>query len=149
MRKTIMSLSLAAALASTNVMADVDTLNAVKADLPQGVSLTEADAARLEAANTEQLIADAIAEIVASLGNNESAITAVIQAAISENPSMADTIVTTAANRVPTQVGAISAAVTTLGQKKLSVTTRNFSNEGSGIPGGENSGSGSGSASPN
>lgn len=110
MRKTIMSLSLAAALASTNVMADVDTLNAVKKALPAGVALSSAAATSLENAATEQEIADAVAAIVASLGDNATAITNVVKAAISENSTMATAIAKAAASQAPSQASTIRVA---------------------------------------
>jgi len=118
MRKTLTALSLAALLGSGTAMADQNTYNAVVNAL-QGAqaSATALQQVLNAAATDEQALADAIAAVVASLGNNAAAVEAVVQAAVAQNPSYATTIVRKAAAAAPSmsqaiQDGAVAAAPT-------------------------------------
>lgn len=101
MRKTLSTLSLAAILASGQVWADDQTLAAVQGALPAGMTLSEAAAQALQAATTEEAIAQAVADVVAALGDDAAAISAVVSAAVSQNPSMAPAIAKAATKAAP------------------------------------------------
>ncbi|MBV1790201.1 hypothetical protein KQ940_19270 [Marinobacterium sp. D7] len=110
MRKTLSALSMAVALASGSVMADEATLNALKA---AGVQMSPDIEAQVLAAEGA-MIADAIAAVVSSLGDNAEAIAAAVGAAISASPDPDQTgaIVAAAVIAAPTYAAAIKAAAT-------------------------------------
>lgn len=104
MRKTLTTLSLAAALFAGQVMADEATVNSLQA---YGVTLSAEQSAAIASANGQQLV-DAIAALVAA--QPEMAAT-IVAAAVKSNPSLKAAIVAAAIQAAPAQEQAINAAV--------------------------------------
>lgn len=104
MRKTFMTLSVAAALFAGQAVADQATLDNLVA---AGVVLTEEQAAVIGAAEGQALL-DAIAALVATSPEQAAAI---VQAAVAANPGLASAIQAAATQAAPAQADAIAEAV--------------------------------------
>jgi F0F1-type ATP synthase delta subunit len=110
MRKTLTALSLAALLSSGSAMADQATHDDIKAALivaGASYSSTALQQVHDAAADNETAIADAIAALVASIGNEPTVVLNVISLAVSHNPSYAIAIVRKAAAAAPSMSQAI------------------------------------------
>jgi len=109
MRKSLLALSLAAALASSVAFADQKTLDAMVA---AGVELTP-EQAELVLNADEESIADVVAALVAAAGDNESLVSAIVSAAISANPEASSQIFSAAVATAPNMVASIAEGVAT------------------------------------
>lgn len=104
MRKTVTTLSLAAALFAGQALADEATLNSLQA---YGVPLSAEQSTQIASAEGQQLV-DAIAALVAA---QPSMAATIVVAAIEARPSQADDIIDAAIVAAPDQEQAIRDAV--------------------------------------
>jgi len=108
MKNSIKVIAMAAAIGLTpfHVHADAELLAALQA---AGIELAPDLASAVEAAEGEEAIADAIAQVVAALTDGN-VIQAVISVAVSQNPDMAGTIVAAAVSVRPGAAAVITGA---------------------------------------
>ena len=104
MRKTLITLSLAAALFTGQAMADQATVDCLQTE---GIVLSAEQTAAIGVAEGQELV-DAIAALVAA---NPDQAAAIVRAAVRANPSLAEAIKAAATQAAPGQADAIAAAV--------------------------------------
>ena len=106
MRRQLLALMVAGALAAPVAVADPETFSALS---KAGIEMSEGFAAAIAGAEGDELVA-LIVELVEQYQDNPAAIAAIIEAAVGVNPGLAQAIVASASSAAPQATAAIAAA---------------------------------------